>query len=416
MIVEVKNYENLANFKHEFKKGLTQVKGETNSGKSSLVRAIWDFAHNSATEGEISIFSKDKENMEIRLNENKFERNKRTKRYILGEIENNKPGKEKVIKNIDKVNFQLQQERPFLVGETEGEKYSYIIGGKHDIFLEAINNLNKEATANKKTFEIKAKDLDYKDLEILKTNEEIKEIEIFEWKDVKNIIEKSLGKINKLEELKSKNEKIKEIKINKTVDVKEIKNKIEKIKKLKKLEEILTQIKNIKTKPTVEAKEIKNKAINIIKIMRLNKISNEVKNIKIVKTVETEKIVSKFKKVFELKKLEKIVGKIKTINLKETVEADVLKQKSKKLINFSKLKENLNSIEKLKFIETVDIKEINLKRESINGKFKLKKVLQKIREIDQELEKISDLIAEQGGTISRLRKEMKKCPICGTNM
>lgn len=416
MEIEIKNYENVINFRHKFKKGLTQIKGETNSGKSSLVRAIWDFAHNSATEGEISIFSKDKENMEIRLNENKFERNKRTKRYILGEVENNKPGKEKVIKNIDKVNFQLQQERPFLVGETEGERYSYIIGGKHDIFLEAINNLNKEAAANKKTFEIKAKDLDYKDLEILKTNEKIKEIEVFEWEDVKKIIEKSLSKINKLEDLKDKDKKINEIKISRTVDIKEIKEKIEKIKKLKKLEEISIQIKNIKLKPTVEAKDIKNKALNMIKIMRLNKINSEIENIKITKTVETERIINKFKKVFELKKLEKTVEKVKNINSKETVEIEILKQKTKKLINFIKLKENLNNIEKLKFIKTVNVGEINSKRESINEKFKLKKVLQKIRELDQELEKISNLIAEQGGTISRWRKEMKKCPICGTNM
>ena len=47
MRIEIKNYENLKEFDQEFEKGLTQIKGETNSGKSSLIRALWDYAYNS---------------------------------------------------------------------------------------------------------------------------------------------------------------------------------------------------------------------------------------------------------------------------------------------------------------------------------------------------------------------------------
>ena len=160
----VKNYEGIKELEENLKYGITQITGETNTGKSSLIRAIWDFANNSATENELSIFTEPKEKMLIQLDEDYFERDKKNKKYFLSGVENNKPGREKVETGLDKANFQMQQEPLFLVGETKGSKYEYIIGKKYDLYIDTITALNKEANVVKKerVFNSKKKKKKYK--------------------------------------------------------------------------------------------------------------------------------------------------------------------------------------------------------------------------------------------------------------
>ena len=54
MHIKIKNYENLVDLDIKANPGLTQIYGETNQGKSCFVRAISDFANNSATVNEIT--------------------------------------------------------------------------------------------------------------------------------------------------------------------------------------------------------------------------------------------------------------------------------------------------------------------------------------------------------------------------
>lgn len=419
MKIEIKNYENLKNFSHVFEKGLTQIKGETNSGKSSLIRAIWDFAHNSATEGEISIFADPKEKMFIRVNEDEFERDKKNKRYLVSGIENNKPGREKVIKTIDKTNFQLQQERPFLVGETEGEKYSYIIGEKNDIFIDAITTLNKEYSSLKKIFDIKNKDLDRKDLEIIKLNEKIKETERLGWQETKDFLTEKINKIKKLEEIKRNKKEIKNIIFAKVIDTKPLVLKEKKIKLLRKSKEIVKEIEGIKLKRIVATNKLATKINKIKKLEELIITRRNKEKIVFKTTIDKNAIVEKFKNCIKIKKVINNKKELKEISFKKIINTEELKEKTSKLKKLIKIKENLNSLSEILIKPETDVKILKEKMLKINKLEKVtKELLSNFKKIELtivEIKKINEKTEKNNLKLKELRKEMKICPLCGTH-
>ena len=400
MRIEIKNYENLRNFNHIFEKGLTQIKGETNSGKSSLIRAIWDFAHNSATDGEISIFADPKEKMFIKVNEDEFERDKKNKRYLISGIENNKPGREKVIKTIDRTNFQFQQERPFLVGETEGEKYSYIIGEKNDIFIDAITILNKEYASSKKVFDIKNKDLDKKDLEILKLDSEIKELEELGWEEIK--------------------EEIESIKLLKVIDTKQLVSKGYKIKLMLKLKEIEKEMKEIKLLKIIDTTTLKVKLEKSKSLERLRQIRRDKGMIVFKTTINKDVIVNKFKNCLKETKIIKNNKELDLIKLNKIVDVRELKEKIAKATKINKLSENKKTKSKILLAPETDV---NILKEKFMS---LKNIMKKLSELNANINVIKDLkekIVEKEEEINNnsiklkeLRGEMKECPLCGTHL
>lgn len=420
MRIEIKNYENLRNFNHIFEKGLTQIKGETNSGKSSLIRAIWDFAHNSATDGEISIFADPKEKMFIKVNEDEFERDKKNKRYLISGIENNKPGREKVIKTIDRTNFQFQQERPFLVGETEGEKYSYIIGEKNDIFIDAITILNKEYASSKKVFDIKNKDLDKKDLEILKLDSEIKELEELGWEEIKEEILNKIAKIKKLEEVKRNKKEIESIKLLKVIDTKQLVSKGYKIKLMLKLKEIEKEMKEIKLLKIIDTTTLKVKLEKSKSLERLRQIRRDKGMIVFKTTINKDVIVNKFKNCLKETKIIKNNKELDLIKPNKIVDVRELKEKIAKATKINKLSENKKTKSKILLAPETDV---NILKEKFMS---LKNIMKKLSELNANINVIKNLkekIVEKEEEINNnsiklkeLRGEMKECPLCGTHL
>ena len=387
----VKNYEGIKELEENLKYGITQITGETNTGKSSLIRAIWDFANNSATENELSIFTEPKEKMLIQLDEDYFERDKKNKKYFLSGVENNKPGREKVETGLDKANFQMQQEPLFLVGETKGSKYEYIIGKKYDLYIDTITALNKEANVVKKERVFNSNEVDKKYKQLEEVELELEELNKTNYSEKKQKIQELVNKALKIEQF----EELKREEHNCYSRMKTTINE-EKINRMNKIKEVLANIEKLKL-------------INV-----------KINNIKIEPIVDTKKMIDKYRVLFNLEKYKKIKSKENDINIKKLIDTsklerilDILK-KSIKIKQLDKLQSSIRMKPVIKIeglVETLKrLKDIETKKEELENKKRC------ICTTQEKLERTKNNIEKGEEELVELRGTIEICPLCGTDL
>jgi hypothetical protein len=387
----VKNYEGIKELEENLKYGITQITGETNTGKSSLIRAIWDFANNSATENELSIFTEPKEKMLIQLDEDYFERDKKNKKYFLSGVENNKPGREKVETGLDKANFQMQQEPLFLVGETKGSKYEYIIGKKYDLYIDTITALNKEANVVKKERVFNSNEVDKKYKQLEEVELELEELNKTNYSEKKQKIQELVNKALRIEQF----EELKREEHNCYSRMKTTINE-EKINRMNKIKEVLANIEKLKL-------------INV-----------KINNIKIEPIVDTKKMIDKYRVLFNLEKYKKLKSKENDINIKKLIDTsklerilDILK-KSIKIKQLDKLQSSISMKPVIKIeglIETLKrLKDIETKKEELENKKRC------ICTTQEKLERTKNNIEKGEKELVELRGTIEICPLCGTDL
>ena len=387
----VKNYEGIKELEENLKYGITQITGETNTGKSSLIRAIWDFANNSATENELSIFTEPKEKMLIQLDEDYFERDKKNKKYFLSGVENNKPGREKVETGLDKANFQMQQEPLFLVGETKGSKYEYIIGKKYDLYIDTITALNKEANVVKKERVFNSNEVDKKYKQLEEVELELEELNKTNYSEKKQKIQELVNKALRIEQF----EELKREEHNCYSRMKTTINE-EKINRMNKIKEVLANIEKLKL-------------INV-----------KINNIKIEPIVDTKKMIDKYRVLFNLEKYKKLKSKENDINIKKLIDTsklerilDILK-KSIKIKQLDKLQSSIRMKPVIKIeglVETLKrLKDIETKKEELENKKRC------ICTTQEKLERTKNNIEKGEEELVELRGTIEICPLCGTDL
>ena len=387
----VKNYEGIKELEENLKYGITQITGETNTGKSSLIRAIWDFANNSATENELSIFTEPKEKMLIQLDEDYFERDKKNKKYFLSGVENNKPGREKVETGLDKANFQMQQEPLFLVGETKGSKYEYIIGKKYDLYIDTITALNKEANVVKKERVFNSNEVDKKYKQLEEVELELEELNKTNYSEKKQKIQELVNKALRIEQF----EELKREEHNCYSRMKTTINE-EKINRMNKIKEVLANIEKLKL-------------INV-----------KINNIKIEPIVDTKKMIDKYRVLFNLEKYKKLKSKENDINIKKLIDTsklermlDILK-KSIKIKQLDKFQSSISMKPVIKIeglVETLKrLKDIETKKEELENKKRC------ICTTQEKLERIKNNIEKGEEELVELRGTIEICPLCGTDL
>lgn len=387
----VKNYEGIKELEENLKYGITQITGETNTGKSSLIRAIWDFANNSATENELSIFTEPKEKMLIQLDEDYFERDKKNKKYFLSGVENNKPGREKVETGLDKANFQMQQEPLFLVGETKGSKYEYIIGKKYDLYIDTITALNKEANVVKKERVFNSNEVDKKYKQLEEVELELEELNKTNYSEKKQKIQELVNKALRIEQF----EELKREEHNCYSRMKTTINE-EKINRMNKLKEVLANIEKLKL-------------INV-----------KINNIKIEPIVDTKKMIDKYRVLFNLEKYKKLKSKENDINIKKLIDTsklerilDILK-KSIKIKQLDKFQSSISMKPVIKIeglVETLKrLKDIETKKEELENKKRC------ICTTQEKLERTKNNIEKGEEELVELRGTIEICPLCGTDL
>lgn len=385
MRITVLNYEGIKEFDEEIKVGLTQVAGETNVGKSSLIRAIWDYTNNSATENELSIFAQKDEKMIIKLGENSFERDKKNKKYIINGIENNKPGRVKQETGFDIANFQMQQEPLFLVGETPGTKYNYLIGKKYDNYLECISKLTKEANSLKKEHTFNTKELDKRYVELDQLEKELEEVIVFNYKQAIEKIEGILKVIEKIEKFR------------------ELKNK-----------EVLVKS---NLRPVANTEELIPMFRMLKQIMEFRRIKEKTNSITLKPEVKTDEVVAKYKMIFSINKYRKLSSKMQSIEIKEVFQTENLEKNLKTLRRITEFKEFKKREEKLKIVETFDSYQLGSKLTVYQELIKKKRTYEGLKQREplllQRTEKLQTDLIEGEKLLIELRNQIKECPLCG---
>lgn len=393
MRVKIQNYEALKDIDIEIPVGLTQLAGKTNQGKSSLVRAIEDFYCSGAGKDEITI---DESQMMIQIDDDYFTRNFKTKEYFINGISYKNIGRGKfpelAFLKLGPVNFQHQQEARFLIGDTPGQKYNYIVGERDDKFLTTLNNMKKDSK------------------EMVSTN--------------KVLIAQYTENESKLEKIE---EDLKNTNFEKAISLKKnILSVQEKIKKLESIFNLKSQLDFIKEKQ-MQLKQVEKETISVIELeikkAELLHKDSELKEIikkgKQIKVLGKDTIL-KFQTIINyvaLKKNEELVNNKKTLS-KDSIEAMRSIFKQIMILN-SNVK--LESIKKdFKEIKTIDIKKLTLDVEDIEY-FKLGKIeiaeknLIKQKGI-QGLMSIKEAeIDKAKNYLEQLKEELGVCPLCGNS-
>ena len=190
--IELKNFQSHKNTVLEFDKGINVICGETDNGKSAVIRAIRWVVENSPSGTNLinSRWNKEfKEPLSVRLyTENGYvERIRDNKRngydlYRNGEEvqkldaigKNNVPKEVTDFLNVSDVNFQYQLDPPYLISKTPGEASKYL---NELVHLDCIDNIMSLSDSDKRQLSSEQKIVEQ---DIKKYEEESKK---YDWVD-----------------------------------------------------------------------------------------------------------------------------------------------------------------------------------------------------------------------------------------
>ena len=205
--IELHNFQSHKNTVLEFDKGVNVICGETDNGKSAVIRAIRWVVENfpSGTETINSRWNKDfKEPMSVVLyTENgKIERIRSKTRNGYNILKNgcdpveldaigkgNVPKEVTDFLNVSDVNFQFQLDQPYLLTKTPGQASQYL---NEIVHLDSIDKIMSLADSDKRQLSSEQKVIES---DIKKLEEEVKN---YEWVDE---ADKLFSRVNKLYEI-----------------------------------------------------------------------------------------------------------------------------------------------------------------------------------------------------------------------
>ncbi len=178
--LNISNFQSHKDSSLDFVDGLNVIVGESDSGKSAILRAlrwlIWNrptgdaMRSNWGGKTSVEIFTDDAHIVRVRDKENE---------YILGDshfkaVSTDVPQEVVQVLNVNEINFQTQLSQPFLLSNTAGEVAQFFNKVAHlekiDTATQKINSAIRELTT----------DIKYKNVEIEKQEEELKKYEHLE--------------------------------------------------------------------------------------------------------------------------------------------------------------------------------------------------------------------------------------------
>ena len=394
MRIEIENYEALKNINIEIPVGLTQLSGKTNQGKSSLVRAIEDFYCSGAGKEEITV---NESSMKIKVDDDYFTRNHKTKEYFINGVSYKNIGRSKfpelALLRLGPVNFQHQQEARFLIGDTPGAKYNYIVGERDDKFLSALNNMKKDSREMTTTNKVLIAQYTENENQINKINENLAAFDYEKAILLKKqilLLNEKIEKINSIFEMKEK-----------------LDEEIEKVKEFEKL---------IIKKETFEKISQKIKELEILsKNEELEELNKKEANIKAL----TKKDLTKFNALYLLVKLE---DQEKIIENKKVLSEDFI-ERMRSVFNELLM---LNSASKLNMLKNAITQCHTVNYEMLYNEFffidsKLDKI-ELVKKYRKEIDLNAGLLNIKEAEVERSEKELEKlkeelgvCPLCGNS-
>ena len=394
MRIEIENYEALKNINIEIPVGLTQLSGKTNQGKSSLVRAIEDFYCSGAGKEEITV---DESSMKIKVDDDYFTRNHKTKEYFINGVSYKNIGRSKfpelALLRLGPVNFQHQQEARFLIGDTPGAKYNYIVGERDDKFLSALNNMKKDSREMTTTNKVLIAQYTENENQINKINESLA---AFDYE--KAILLKK--------QILFFNEKIE--KINSILEIKE---------ELDRAMDKVTEVENrIMKKENFEKISQKIKELELLdKNTELEELNKKEANIKILTKKDLTKLDALLL-LIKLKDQEKLIEDKKTLSESFIEEMRNTFNKLLLLNSASKLDSLKNAITQC---NTVDYEMLYNEFIFINSKMEKVELITKYRkeyDINAGLLSIKEAEVERSEKeLEKLKEELGACPLCGNS-
>src|SRR4030042_202002 len=180
--LKIENFQSHLNSCLEFSNGINVISGQSNNGKSSILRSLsWVIFNRPLGLSFKSSFSNKKDIVKITINtetdEIVREKNDTINQYkinniILDTVGSNCPDEIASVLNFSELNIQSQFEKHFLITESAGEVGRTINGFlKLDDIDALISNISSKITSTNKELEIKKQDLDKLNLSLEKFND-----------------------------------------------------------------------------------------------------------------------------------------------------------------------------------------------------------------------------------------------------
>lgn len=327
MRVEIKNYQAIKKATIQIDKGLTAIIGPTNSGKSSIIRAIKGAINNQSGNGFIN-YDADDSTVTITEKDNNIKWVKSRKgsaKYIINGEEVNKIGRsqnEEVAELLNmteidvggtnfRLNFWEQMEKAFLMDKSPNQLFNFISQSREQ---DLVSNLNedKKVEHTNLTSQVKTKyttiDILNQDIEKIKDNiKTLKPIQNFDLEAFKTAInintqltnleslndELSSKLVQSLRDIKSVETNIKNLTATKTkleaklLEIDNTTNKLNQIKTLfNQLETTLNSINNTKNSLKISQNKIESTTEIVGKLENaLTKINNTTTTYKDIKAL-----------------------------------------------------------------------------------------------------------------------------------
>jgi len=318
MKIKIKNYQAIKKAELSFEPGVTVIVGNSNNGKSSIIRSIEAAINN---KGGSSFINYDAEACQVNIEDNgqfviwNKNRNSAKSFYQLNDHTLNKIGQKQleevgqllnmpeVVINNEKfrLNFWKQLDYPFLVGSTHYQLFEFISKSKDQELIATL--LNDTASAVKdSTAELNDlnSQINLRTKDILETENEIKALEIFEQFDAVHFSYLNRLSENIQDNLDSYKEAENSI-VSLKVKVLNIENKIKKIERLlDEVEKQLALFTKLQSYVLITKKEAKIKKLENItsafekamtKANKINKAMDEFRN----KDIQINKLVEDIK-------------------------------------------------------------------------------------------------------------------------
>ena len=275
--IEIKNFQSHKDTMIDFDKGINSICGESDNGKTAIIRAIrWVIENRPlGTDKLNSFWNKDfKEEMSVKLyTENGWVQRIRTKDrngytictdgtpVELSAVGTDVPQEVKDFLKVNDINFQYQFDSPYLISMSSGEASKYL---NNIIHLDSIDSMMSVAEGNKRTIssEQKVVDKDISDLE--------REIKNTEW-------------VEEAEQIYHRIEKYDEVIDKKSSEMAELDNEIIQRENLKIIDltepkKLIAEIESIDIPDVSELdEEIKSYELENEKILKLNREREELK-------------------------------------------------------------------------------------------------------------------------------------------
>lgn len=350
MKVQIKNYQAIKEAELVFDKGITAIVGPTNSGKSSILRAIKGAVNNQAGNTFIN-YEADESEVIIEDNGNNIswiKHKKNPAKYIINGVEKSKIGRAQDdevaellnLREVDiegqkaRLNFWEQMEKAFLMDKTPSQLFNFIAYSKEQELISLLDSTKKtELTSTKDEIKTKNTEINLTNTYINSNNDTLNNLEKYLSFDVNklelltNIYEGIYKGINNLNNLRA----------NKT--------------------ELVNTVTNLNT-VTQEASEvvsnINTKLANLEALQRTLSKLEQAKNIVLVNTTELERLKTNLNA--DKQRIDEVTVLINAILDKQTkvvelnnqlIKLNQIKNNSEQIIiNIEAVKEKVNSFRK----------------------------------------------------------------------